>query len=77
MTDDQHQPAPAAPVAPSAEGKVTDHFFVRRGGFEHCAYSWRVESERTYCERPYEEHAGSRPATTPPDHQAGDESDGE
>jgi hypothetical protein len=65
--------ATTPPVAPSAEAKVTDHFFVRRVCCERCAFWWQVESKRTYCERPYEEHAGSRPVTTPPDHQAGDE----
>lgn len=37
---------------------VTDHEFkpADRSGEDMCTYSWRVESERTYCQRPYRDH---------------------
>ena len=37
---------------------VTDHKFLPAlvSGEDMCTYSWRVESERTYCQRPEREH---------------------
>jgi hypothetical protein len=38
---------------------ITDHEFVpaRVSGEDMCTYSWRVESERTYCQRPRSAHS--------------------
>lgn len=56
-------PAPAATGA-GKRPNVTDHEFCPaiHSGEDMCTYSWRVESERTYCQRPASEHRSVNPA---------------